>query len=76
MIDLKMGDDLLRVRFDDWMFLQPDGVLLNRARVSKWGIEIGQVTLVFKKKRAEDQDVSRYEQGARFEVVAGVAAAQ
>lgn len=47
-LDLKVGDDTWRVHFDDWMFLQPDGVLMNRARVSKWGLEIGDVTLVFK----------------------------
>jgi len=48
-IDLKMGDSTLRVHFDDWMFLQEDGVLMNRARVSKWGFDIGEVTLVFVK---------------------------
>ena len=48
-IDLKVGDGALRVHFNDWMFLQPSGVLLNRARVSKFGIEIGQVTLAFTK---------------------------
>ncbi|MBM3480321.1 MAG: DUF3833 domain-containing protein, partial [Alphaproteobacteria bacterium] len=35
------------VDFDDWMFLQPGGVMLNRARVSKFGIAIGEVTLSF-----------------------------
>ncbi|MBK8211304.1 MAG: DUF3833 domain-containing protein [Rhodospirillales bacterium] len=49
-IDLKVGGDkTYRVHFNDWMFLQPDGVLLNRARVTKWGIEVGEVTLVFAK---------------------------
>jgi hypothetical protein len=48
-MDLKVGERTIRVHFDDWMFLQPDGVLLNRARVRKWGVEIGEVTLVFKK---------------------------
>ena len=48
-MDLKVGDDTWRVRFDDWMFLQPSGVLLNRARVSKWGVTIGTVTLAFMK---------------------------
>ena len=48
-MDLKVGDNTWRVRFDDWMFLQPDGVLINRARVSKFGLEIGEVTLVFRK---------------------------
>ena len=40
-MDLKVGDGTLRVHFNDWMFLQPTGVLVNRARVSKLGIEIG-----------------------------------
>ena len=48
-MDLKVGTSTLRVRFDDWMFLQPSGVLLNRARVTKFGIEIGTVTLAFMK---------------------------
>jgi hypothetical protein len=48
-LDLKVGDSKLRVRFDDWMFLQPSNVLLNRAKVRKFGIEIGEVTVVFMK---------------------------
>jgi Protein of unknown function (DUF3833) len=48
-VHLKIGGGTLRVHFDDWMFLQPSGVLINRARVSKFGIEIGQVTLAFVK---------------------------
>ena len=48
-MDLKVGDSLVRVQFDDWMFLQPDNVLINRAKVSKWGVELGQVTLFFSK---------------------------
>jgi hypothetical protein len=48
-MNLKVGDRHLRVAFDDWMFLQPDGVLLNRARVSKFGLGIGSVTLAFRK---------------------------
>jgi len=37
------------VRFDDWMYLQSDGVLLNRAKVTKFGVELGTVTLAFSK---------------------------
>ena len=48
-MDLKVGDGTLRVHFNDWMFLQPSGVLLNRAKVSKLGVEIGTVTLAFMK---------------------------
>lgn len=54
-MDLKVGDATWRVRFDDWMFLQPDGILINRARVSKWGFEIGEVTLMFQRWPRQDQ---------------------
>ena len=47
--NLKVGDSVWAVAFDDWMFLQGDGVMINRAEVSKFGIELGQVTLVFTK---------------------------
>ncbi|MBT5242340.1 MAG: DUF3833 domain-containing protein [Rhodospirillaceae bacterium] len=52
-MDLKVGDGSLRVKFDDWMFLRPGGVLLNRASVSKWGFEIGVVTLSFSRVEVE-----------------------
>lgn len=57
-IDLKMGDSSWRVDFDDWMFLQPDGVLLNKAVVSKWGFTIGTVTLAFRKPALEESAAS------------------
>lgn len=47
--DLKVGDGVWRVDFDDWMFLQEGGILINKATVSKWGIELGEVTLAFHK---------------------------
>jgi hypothetical protein len=46
-MDLKVGDGTMRVHFNDWMFLQPSGVLLNRARVTKFGLAVGEVTLAF-----------------------------
>lgn len=48
-MNLKVGDGHWEVTFDDWMFLQPGNVMINRALVSKWGIELGQVTLFFVK---------------------------
>lgn len=48
-LNLKVSDTTVRVHFNDWMFLQANGVLINRARVSKFGIEIGTVTLAFTK---------------------------
>jgi len=49
---LKVGESTWNVDFDDWMFLQPDGVMINRARVSKWGFDIGEVTLSFQRTAA------------------------
>ena len=46
-MDLKVGDGTWRVNFDDWMFLQQVGVLINRAKVRKLGLEIGSVSLFF-----------------------------
>lgn len=37
------------INFDDWMFLQPDRVLLNRAVMSKFGFTVGEVTIAFMK---------------------------
>ena len=56
-MDLKVGESTLRVHFNDWMFLQSSGVLVNRARVSKFGIAIGEVTLFFQK-AAPRSDIS------------------
>ncbi|MFN4088128.1 MAG: DUF3833 domain-containing protein [Alphaproteobacteria bacterium] len=47
--DLPVGDGVWRVSFDDWFLLQPDGVLINRARVSKFGLAIGEVYVTFVK---------------------------
>ena len=35
------------VSFDDWMYLIDDRTLLNRSYMSKFGFELGQVTLAF-----------------------------
>lgn len=46
---LNVGEDIWTVRFDDWMFLQADGVLLNKATAYRWGVKIGTVFLTFQK---------------------------
>jgi hypothetical protein len=38
---------VLNVSMDDWMFLMNDRVMLNKARMSKWGFHLGDVTLSF-----------------------------
>lgn len=46
-LDLKVGDGTWRVRFNDWLYQMDDKVLMNRASVTRFGIEIGTVTLAF-----------------------------
>ncbi len=50
---LKVGDSTWNVDFDDWMFLQEDDVIINRAEVTKFGFKLGEVTIVFSKPKAE-----------------------
>ncbi len=47
--NLKVGDGTWKVNFDDWMFLQPNDVLLNLATVRRWGLKVGTVFLSFQK---------------------------
>ncbi len=49
--DLPVGDTSYELKFDDWMFLQDDGVMINRAYVTKWGFNVGSVTLSFYKEQ-------------------------
>lgn len=46
---LPVGDTHWQVRFDDWMLLQDERVMLNRTSVSKLGVEIGTVVIFFVK---------------------------
>lgn len=47
---LPVDGKVYEVQFDDWMYLVDDQVLLNRARMSKFGIHLGDVTLSFRKR--------------------------
>ncbi len=46
---LKIKENNVKVSFDDWMFLQEKGVLINRAEVKKFGITLGVVSITFLK---------------------------
>ncbi|MBM3488136.1 MAG: DUF3833 domain-containing protein [Alphaproteobacteria bacterium] len=46
---LPIGGRHHNIRFDDRMYLLADGLLLNRARMFKWGIRIAEVTLAFRR---------------------------
>ena len=41
-----------RVDFDDWMYLIDSETMVNRLVMSKFGVELGQVTLFFRRRPA------------------------
>ncbi len=44
-----VGDTTYDLTFDDWMFLNSDGVLLNRAVMKKFGFRVGELFLSFQR---------------------------
>lgn len=46
---LPVKGDVYHVRMNDWMYLVDPHTLLNRATMTKFGVEVGQVTLFFRK---------------------------
>ena len=49
---LEMSGREVAVHFDDWIYRQDEDVAINRAFISKFGVEIGSVTIVFLRGRA------------------------
>ncbi len=47
---LPVDGTVLNVQMDDWMYLMNPRVMLNKARMSKLGIHLGDVTLSFTKR--------------------------
>jgi hypothetical protein len=43
------GDDTIDLRIDDRMYLISEKVLLNESVMTKWGLKVGQITLVIEK---------------------------
>lgn len=56
LLELEARGSTWTVRFDDWMFLQEDSLLLNRATMSKFGVRLGEVTIAFAKPAAAAQE--------------------
>ncbi|KPQ24058.1 MAG: Protein of unknown function (DUF3833) [Halomonas sp. HL-48] len=46
-LDVEIGDRTINFTMDDWMYLQPDGRLINRTAMKKFGLTLGEITLVF-----------------------------
>lgn len=48
--NLPVSGAIWKVKFDDWMFLQPDGqTLFNKATITRFGFRLGDVYIFFKK---------------------------
>lgn len=48
-LNIEVGGTKRKIHLDDWMFMQEDNVLINRTAMSKWGIHLGDITIVFNK---------------------------
>lgn len=46
---LPYGDSSTVVSMDDWLYRQDDNHLFNITKISKFGVEVGQVTIFFQK---------------------------
>ncbi len=49
-LSLPVDGKIYEVQFDDWMYLMGDRVMLNKARMSKFGFGLGEATLSFFKR--------------------------
>ena len=47
---LPVDDSIYHVQFNDWMYLITPKVMINKAKMSKFGIDLGEVTLSFYKR--------------------------
>lgn len=48
-LSLPVDDKVYQVHFDDWMYLLDEDTMANRSFVTKFGFDVGQVTLFFRK---------------------------
>lgn len=49
-LNLPVDGKVYEMQFDDWMYLMSDKVMLNKASMRKFGIDLGEVTLSFYKR--------------------------
>lgn len=49
-LSLPVDGSIYDVKFDDWMYLMTDTVMLNKATMRKFGVRLGEVTLSFTKR--------------------------
>ena len=49
-LNLPVDGMVYEMQFDDWMYLMSDKVMLNKASMRKFGVQLGEVTLSFFKR--------------------------
>jgi hypothetical protein len=49
-LNLPVDGSVYEMQFDDWMYLMNDRVMLNKASMRKFGVQLGEVTLSFFKR--------------------------
>ena len=54
-LNLPVEDKTYKVNFDDWMYLINDDVMLNRSVMTKFGVELGSVTLSMHRKNSSSK---------------------
>ena len=50
-MDVPVDDTTYRLRFDDWMWVMNDGVLINRSYLKKFGITVSELTIFMQKQQ-------------------------
>lgn len=56
-LDLQVDDESYHVHFDDWMYLIDEHTVINRSVMSKFGIDVGEVILVFRKSSPDSRNL-------------------
>jgi hypothetical protein len=52
-LQVEVDGSTWNIQLDDWMFMQEDGVLFNRATMSKFGFKVGEIVIFFQKPDAK-----------------------
>ncbi|QIA03594.1 MULTISPECIES: DUF3833 domain-containing protein [Pseudomonas] len=52
-LNVPVDDSTYEMSMDDWMYLMDEDTLINRTSMSKFGVEVGQVTLFFRRQSTE-----------------------
>ena len=48
-LDIDVSGSTWKVHLDDWMYLHPNQILINKSQMSKFGVRLGEITIAFSK---------------------------